>query len=243
MGDSFQCNVLDLSVGSNVDVMVVCPECERERVVKYADISKVGHTLCGGCASSNDITGTRFGRLVALRIDPEKGSRKSYWICKCDCGIIKSVNAYSMLIGETMSCGCYNKEVLRLRTGESSAVWKSTLTEEERELARNYPEYRQWLSGVYRRDNYTCQVCGKRSNGDINAHHLYGYSDYPKYRIDIENGVTLCESHHKEFHHWMGGYHVICTPKDFLTWVMTHKNVTIDLATRKRIQLLYERNA
>ena len=39
-----------------------------------------------------DLTGMRFGRLVVLGID-DKGTRKTYWICQCDCGNVKSVRS------------------------------------------------------------------------------------------------------------------------------------------------------
>lgn len=57
-----------------------------------------------------DLTGKRFGRLVVLsRAETKRG--QTFWNCKCDCGNIVSVNAYSLKIGETKSCGCLQKEI------------------------------------------------------------------------------------------------------------------------------------
>lgn len=53
-----------------------------------------------------DLTGQRFGRLVA--VEYLGGSR---WNCKCDCGNYHTVVAYSLKSGNTKSCGCYNIEV------------------------------------------------------------------------------------------------------------------------------------
>lgn len=57
-----------------------------------------------------DLTGKRFGRLLVLsKAETRKG--QTFWNCKCDCGNIVAVNAYSLKIGETKSCGCLQKEI------------------------------------------------------------------------------------------------------------------------------------
>jgi hypothetical protein len=33
--------------------------------------------------------------------------------------------------------------------------------------------------------------------GDLEAHHLKSYAEYPELRYDVENGVTLCSYHHQ----------------------------------------------
>lgn len=52
-----------------------------------------------------DLTGKRFGRLVAT-----KYLGNSRWECQCDCGKTTSVVAYSLTTGNTKSCGCYRVE-------------------------------------------------------------------------------------------------------------------------------------
>lgn len=55
-----------------------------------------------------DKTGEKFGRLTVLEIDMDKSSRKTYWLCKCDCGNVISIRSDSLKI--TKSCGCLKKE-------------------------------------------------------------------------------------------------------------------------------------
>lgn len=55
-----------------------------------------------------DITNERFGKLTALKRDNTK--KGSYWICKCDCGNIKTIRSDHLRNGETKSCGCLQKE-------------------------------------------------------------------------------------------------------------------------------------
>lgn len=61
----------------------------------------------------NDLTGKRFGRLVVIGVD-DRGTRKTYYNCQCDCGNVKSVRADSLLCGAIRSCGCMKKEQDRI---------------------------------------------------------------------------------------------------------------------------------
>lgn len=55
-----------------------------------------------------DISGQRFGRLVAVERDYSVESRKAHWICECDCGNKKTVRGDSL--GKVNSCGCLKEE-------------------------------------------------------------------------------------------------------------------------------------
>ena len=65
----------------------------------------------------------------------------------------------------------------------------------EQHMARNNTYYKEWKDKVFKRDNYTCQCCGKRG-GNLNAHHLYNFAEYEDLRYDVENGITFCERCH-----------------------------------------------
>lgn len=58
---------------------------------------------------AKDITGQRFGRLVALGpIGRTTGTRKYIlWLCQCDCGNTHKVTANNLRSGSTASCGCW----------------------------------------------------------------------------------------------------------------------------------------
>lgn len=65
---------------------------------------------------TEDLTGQRFGRLLVIGrgddyICPD-GRRRDRWICKCDCGNIKSIRRTCLKSGDTQSCGCLCKEKL-----------------------------------------------------------------------------------------------------------------------------------
>lgn len=92
---------------------------------------------------------------------------------------------------------CVNK---LFRQGKNNPHWNPDITDGERDRQRQYPEYVAFIKAVYKRDNYTCQCCGKKSEGDICVHHLDGYSWCKERRTDTTNGITLCEHCHQNFH-------------------------------------------
>lgn len=57
-----------------------------------------------------DLTGERFGKLVALHIDKPyikpSGRKISTWHCQCDCGNTTTVRTEYLRSGHTTSCGC-----------------------------------------------------------------------------------------------------------------------------------------
>ena len=67
-----------------------------------------------------DLTGQKFGRLTVLEKDnSRKTNSGSYWICKCECGKIKSIKSSSLRRGEIISCGCYRIEkIMKTKEGK-----------------------------------------------------------------------------------------------------------------------------
>ena len=58
-----------------------------------------------------DLTDNKYGRLTVLHKDNKRKSNNgSYWICKCNCGNIKSIKSSSLRRGEIQSCGCLRNE-------------------------------------------------------------------------------------------------------------------------------------
>lgn len=58
-----------------------------------------------------DITGQRFGRLIALRAIHNTKSNVR-WVCQCDCGKQSITTQYKLSSGHTQSCGCLNYEII-----------------------------------------------------------------------------------------------------------------------------------
>ena len=62
-----------------------------------------------------DLTGQRFGRLVALEFAGSDNGGKARWRCGCDCGNIVIVEGWHLRSGATQSCGCYRRELAARR--------------------------------------------------------------------------------------------------------------------------------
>lgn len=63
----------------------------------------------------SDITNQKFGYLTALYRDKDhiskKGKKYEKWVCRCECGKIKSIFKNQLTSGDTISCGCYCKKI------------------------------------------------------------------------------------------------------------------------------------
>jgi hypothetical protein len=57
--------------------------------------------------TTKDLTGRRFGKLVALEPVGHVGKRRKIaWLCRCDCGKTKRVVGDNLVYSHTRSCGC-----------------------------------------------------------------------------------------------------------------------------------------
>ena len=57
-----------------------------------------------------DLTGQRFGKLVAEKRYYDAERKITFWRCKCDCGAEAMVRANSLKHGRTKSCGCLRRD-------------------------------------------------------------------------------------------------------------------------------------
>lgn len=116
--------------------------------------------------------------------------------------------------GKTYCKNCAGKI---LNSGENHYKWNFTLSKEEREKGRvANPEYTQMMRRVKFRDNFTCQCCGKHG-GNLEVHHLNGYSWYVEGRCDDNNCITLCSNCHENFHETFGYFQN--TKEQFEEWL------------------------
>lgn len=80
--------------------------------------------------------------------------------------------------------------------GSNHPNWKGGITRDKHANS----QVKKWRQSVFKRDNYTCQNCGKRSgNGEkvyLEAHHILAWCNYPELRFELSNGMTLCKECH-----------------------------------------------
>jgi hypothetical protein len=62
-------------------------------------------------------------------------------------------------------------------------------------LQRYSVEAGKWRDSVFKRDNYTCQICCVRGSY-LEADHIKPWAYFPELRFEISNGRTLCRKCH-----------------------------------------------
>ena len=108
-------------------------------------------------AKALDLSGARFGRLVAInRIpgmhNPGSSADRARWMCKCDCGNTTTVLTNYLTSGDTRSCGCLAKEIkaeqmkrMSFMHGDSSTrlyeVWHGMIKRCENTNSINFNAY------------------------------------------------------------------------------------------------------
>lgn len=61
---------------------------------------------------SLDLTDKTFGFLTAIKKAPSR-SGKTYWLCRCGCGVEKEIQTGHLTSGAIVSCGCKKQSVIQ----------------------------------------------------------------------------------------------------------------------------------
>lgn len=86
----------------------------------------------------------------------------------------------------------------KLNKGNKNFAWRGGVNSTN-DTIRKSIEYKLWRKSCFERDNYTCQKTDI-SGGKLVVHHINNFADYPELRFAIDNGITLSEKAHREFH-------------------------------------------
>ena len=74
-------------------------------------------------ANAIDITGKRFGRLVAIEPTKERKNKLVVWKCECDCGNICYATSNTLINGNKKSCNCLRRQTM----SKQSKLWKENV--------------------------------------------------------------------------------------------------------------------
>ena len=100
-----------------------------------------------------DLSGQKFGRLVAITRSPYNILNKPAWICVCDCGSTLTVRGSHLHSGNTRSCGCLKRETT------------AALTHGHTTQRISSPEFQAWCNArrrCYDRTNASFKNYGNR---------------------------------------------------------------------------------
>ena len=136
--------------------------CGKECYISSHNLRR-GHTRsCGHLIGQNfkggvDITGQRFGKLVALAPTKERNYKSIVWKCKCDCGQEYLVSAHRLKEGKIKSCGC-----LKASMGEEAVA---ALLEEAHYTfvkEKTFPSLGRYRFDFYVNNEYLIEFDGKQ---------------------------------------------------------------------------------
>jgi hypothetical protein len=145
----------------------------------------LNHKLC------HDLRGKSFGRLTPLRIDENKKNRV-HWICRCECGIEKTILAKSLERGASRSCGkCFRSKSNNGRwRGHQEITGKYWAMTQRNATARGL-EFKitmEYVWNLYLSQNKECALTGLPLTFSTGS----GFSDGTASldRIDSRNGYV-----------------------------------------------------
>ena len=208
-------------------------DCGNIKVTNSQDLGRKHTTSCGCKQEENrkalndskrkDLKGMVFGRLLVIEQAPTK-KQSTYWLCKCECGKEKEINAQSLMNGDTTSCGCYQREKSRGAYGEST--FNRTYTTYKQHAKNRNLDFNLTKDRFLELTQKECFYCGKKSSnitksGFDNGDFVYNGID----RLDsskgyVEENIVPCCGRCNEAK-------MAETKEDFLEWVASVYNHSI----------------
>jgi hypothetical protein len=93
-----------------------------------------------------DITGQRFGRLVAIQPAGRTAEGLALWQCQCDCNNTCIVRGGSLGNGHSRSCGCLKKETRHghARRGKHHPIYEIWRAMRDRCNNPNHPDFKNY---------------------------------------------------------------------------------------------------
>lgn len=147
-----------------------------------------------------DMTGKRFGRLTIVRLVSDRKS--GIWECKCDCGTEKTFRVTNLRSGQSTSCGCLFREMLR----KTKTTHGAKSSEASKQLRKTYNTWRGMIERCENPNHVMFHRYGGRGifvceRWKLFDNFLFDMGEIPadKKEIDrIKNDLGYC----KENCHW-----------------------------------------
>lgn len=165
-----------------------CKHCENNRYTKICSNCNAKYTTkhnksmycCGECSA--------------------KGRRKGESVECCNCKKTVYRKPYRLNRAEHYYCSeeCQRKHRGSWFNSDKIYNFNPLRTRELRQLERKTQKDAMFIRNVKKRDKFICNCCNKK--GYVVAHHLESFNSNIPLRYDINNGITLCDECHKEFH-------------------------------------------
>ena len=186
------------------------PQCQRKRKI----------VNCSICGKEKEVTLSRYkmhkdfycsdkckNKGYSLKYSGINSMRYNKQKTNCDfCGKEIIRNKYELDNYSKHFCSnkCRYKAYPKMFSGKNNPNYNPSKNNLDRILNRNIDGYQDFIRKTYERDDFTCKCCGDNKGGNLNAHHIFNYMEYPELRLSLENSITLCSKCHKLFHDTYG---------------------------------------
>lgn len=165
--------------------------------MRYGSVCSGIEAATGLTGFVRDLTGHRNGRLVARECVGRNREGRAMWLCDCDCGATKVVQANNLTRDAgTKSCGCLRKDVSAQRR-KDGGVWNDGKSYAVGGGHRCYKTRHAWSRAAIRHYGNQCERCGWDA-ARCDVHHRE-----PKSRgglHTIANAIVLCPNCHRIEH-------------------------------------------
>lgn len=204
-------------IGGRITWLCQC-DCGKQKLVQAQRLRNGTATHCG-CENIVDITGQRFGKLVALRPTEERKHGGVVWECQCDCGNIVKATKEHLRVGDAKSCGCLRNEIKPEKANRLVGERFGKLVVQKPSTQRNKHGGLLWeclcdcgnvclvsTNHLHMNNTQSCGCLMGNSVGEINIRKIleqnqikykqeYIFPDYPWYRYDFaifnQNGKVV----------------------------------------------------
>jgi len=160
-----------------------CSQCGKRFLIKPK--AKKIQKFCSKECHNKSLIGRKLSKDVIAKIANANRGRKTGEFVKCaECGNVVYKYPRDMDRKRGVRKFCSRECFVKFKKRDASPK------------RNNKGKEKKWKINVYKKDDYTCWICGQKGK-DLEAHHLKSWSKYPKLRFDINNGMTLCKFCHK----------------------------------------------
>lgn len=148
---------------------------------------------------AKDIRGKRYGHWTVLERAENNANGTPRWLCKCDCGTIREVDAGHLKNGKSTNCGCVARQNTRERnllrdyrqeekpTRPDNELWKS-FTGMHRKCEKEYARHYEIFGGR------CISVCAEWS-GEKGYENFKEWSESNGYNADLPKGECTLSRH------------------------------------------------
>lgn len=130
--------------------------------------------LYNGGFMRKEMAGKRFGRLIVLYENGKNKCGAYMYVCRCDCGNIKTISGLKLRSGHTKSCGC-----LRV-VSDSERIKYKTINIEGKQIRLHRYLMEQKLERKLMSDEIVHHKDGNMFNNDITNLEIVSRSEHSK---------------------------------------------------------------